>query len=353
MEPIGGRNLGEANEAAVYNLYSYLAYKTAPADGLSLRLVVAELDAASKAQSDRKIRDLIRLNILKNAIKEQPRLGESKIGNLTSSVRGLTACTFTNTDGQIFVVFKGTGKGEWIDNGEGLSGIPEENTYIAYGKDGRVVRGKTVKKDYASDQQVEALNWFNYISAKNGWDKNTAVILSGHSKGGNKAQFVALHTDSAAKCFSFDGQGFSPEALTALKIRLGKNFDARRQNIYSLSADNDYINVLGERLMPENQIYYFKSDIGYHYLESMLDSNGKIHPQCEQGELSRYMESVSERLMSLPPSVRRYATLGVMNILQKTLGRETPVNGDTVSVKETVAGIALAVGALLDKPTKS
>lgn len=339
-------DINMANRAAVYNVYLYLAYKINAARGETLGSLVRRLEEASRTQPYWKPREFFRLNILKNALGAEKELSTSKIGDSTVSVRGLTACAFTAPDGQIFVAFKGTGKGEWIDNGEGLSGVPEENTYMTYGQNGRVISNVTVKEDLATDQQVEALNWFNYISAKNGWKRQNSVILSGHSKGGNKAQFVMMHTDTAA-CYSFDGQGFSPEALSALKDRTGRDFETRRRKIYSLSADNDYINVLGQRLMPEENVYYFRSDIGYHYLESMLDDTGRINPPSAQGELSRYIESVSAGLMRLPPHIRQYATRGIMNILQKTLGRETPVNGDAVSFKDTVAGLAVAVNAIL------
>ena len=105
--------------------------------------------------------------------------------------------------------------------------------------------------------------------------------------------------------------------------------------------------------MPPSNIYYFKSWMGFHHLEAMLNANGRFNGLSEQGELSRYMQAVSERLMNMPPRTRRYATLGVMNILQKFLGEGTPVNRDKVSVEQTVVGMAIAVEMLLRQLSKS
>ena len=345
MNTIHSQTLEKANEAAIYNLYLYLAQKTTPADQESFRSIVAGLETASEnwQTPDWNDRDIRRLRLLRNAIASNLSLADSRIGNLTRSKSGLTACSFTAPNGDVSVIFKGTGSGEWIDNGEGLSGIPEENTYMTYGNNGEVISFKSVPFDYASDQQVQALNWFRRIAAQNGWNSHTRITLSGHSKGGNKAQFVAVHSDLADACYSFDGQGFSPEALAAFEAQYGSAFEARRQNILSISTDNDYVNVLGKRLMPQDHVYYLESSMGYHYPESMLDHNGRFRPQCEQGKLSRYVEMVSAELMDMNPFVRQYAALGIMNIFQKYLGSGTPVNGDKVSIEKTIAGIGVAI----------
>lgn len=341
--------VAKANEQALYCLYIRLAHHATPADGDTLRTIVEGLDAAYRAAQPRpwKERSVLRLDILKSGLAAFPAVGRSVIGDLTRSRDGLTACSFTNVRGELSVVFRGTGKGEWIDNGEGLSGIPEENTYLVYGKGGRVLLRRTVREDYATDQQVEALNWFRRIAAEHGWHDRGSITLSGHSKGGNKAQFVAAHSDLVRECYSFDGQGFSPEALAALQKRHGPRLEARRRRIFSLSADNDYVNVLGQRLMPPQNVYYLGSDHGFHYLEALFDAAGRLHPLCEQGELSRFVEGVSHKLMALPPAIRQHAALGVMNLFQKYLGRGTPVNGDAVSVQQTVAGLGISIALLL------
>lgn len=346
MNPIHPKILEKANDAAIYTLYLYLAHKTNPADQESLQTIVGSLATAAKSENW-SAREHFRLRILRNAIRRSKALADSKISDLTRSESGSTACSFTNPKGEVFVIFRGTGGGEWLDNGEGLSGIPEENTYITYKENGEVETSKTIQNDYATDQQVEVLNWFQGIAAENGWTSDTRITLAGHSKGGNKAQFVTIHSDLVDECFSFDGQGFSPEAVAAFKKQYGAEFTARRRKIRSLSADNDYVNVLGERLMPDTQIYYFESALGFHYLEAILDLDGYFLTQSEQGKLSQYMETVSEKLMNLRPAVRQLVTLGVMNVFQQYLGKEMSENPDAVSLEKTIAGLAIAVDILL------
>ena len=333
---------------ALYNIYLYLIHKMSPNKDISFQEIIHDLEYSfTKNPQKWNNPDIQRLNILKNAISSNNILANSKICDLTYSKNGLTACSFARPCGNISVVFKGTGSGEWIDNGEGLSGIPEENTYITYSKNGSSVHSKTVKKDYATDQQVEALNWFRKIVAENEWSFRTSITVSGHSKGGNKAQFVAINSDLVDDCYSFDGQGFSPEALIALKKQYGAKYEERRQRIRSFCANNDYVNVLGKYLVPENHIYYFDSRHDFHYLEAILNENGSFRVQKEQGNLSQYVQKLSDELMNMNPLIRQYATLGIMNIFQKYLGKGEPVNQDSVSIEKTIAGLGIAIGTFL------
>ena len=355
MNPIPADIFEKANEAAVYNLYLYLADKTIPAEKESLRVIVLGLEAALKHQTTHiwKEKDIYRLQVLRNAVNRNAVLANSRISNLVCSKSGLTACAFTTPDGEVFVGFKGTGSGEWLDNGAGLSGIPEENTYMTYSRNGEILSYRNVQNDYASDQQAEALNWFRRIAAQNGWKESTRIILCGHSKGGNKAQFVTIHSDLADECYSFNGQGFSPEALAAFRDQYRDAYEVRRRKMRSFAAENDFVNVLGERLVPEDQIYYLESSITLHPIESILDIYGQFYPQCEQGKLSRYIESISGELMDMPPFIRQYATLGIMSIFQKHMGKDTPVNENVISIEDTLAGISAAVGVLLRRLYKN
>ncbi len=321
----------QANLAALFCLFIYSAHKAKDKNGETIKSIL------SKTQSD---------PCLHKAIEGNNAFADAKIQNLTLSENGMTACAFELPNKEIYVVYKGTGSGEWIDNGEGLSGIPEENTYFTY-NNGKILKRTIVSRDFASDQQAEALNWFNRIADLNKWDKSTKIHFCGHSKGGNKAQFVFLKCGLGENCFSFCGQGFSPEAINAFKSSLGEDFEARRKNIFSISPENDYVNVLGKRLMPKSNIIYIKSQSGLHQMKCLLDTNGSLHPKAIQGRISLYAQGISEELTDMPPFIRKYATLGIMNIFQKYLGRGEPVNGDSVSIEKTIAGIALSVPPFL------
>ncbi len=341
--------LVNANRELLLCVYTYLAHKATPAVHESLGSIVKALTKANEADTPRpwKPRHIHRLTILQNATAKDPVLAAARLLHLTRSRSGMTAAVFAHPNGDISVVFRGTGRGEWIDNGEGLSGISEDNVYHTYKQDGTILSSVTVNMDFATDQQVEALNWFRMIAAQNNWDDRTRITVSGHSKGGNKAQFVTMHSTLVKECFSFDGQGFSPEALASMKQTLGKAFDANRRRIISLSGNNDYVNVLGERSALPTHVAYCESAMGFHYIESMLELSGHLRPPCEQGMLSRYIESVSAELMTLSPAVRQHAVLAVMNLFQNTIGDGTPVNGDNVSLPQTIAGLAIAVGTVL------
>ena len=331
---------------AVLNLYMYLIKYKPPANYTSLENSVRDIERAflSGKLSSFSQRDETRLKIIKAAIDENPALSKSKITSVIVSRRGLSACSFLHPDGEISVVFKGTGSGEWLDNGEGLSGICTENTYVTY-EDG-APHYNVVPLDYATDQQVEALNWFNTISAQNGWDEKCKITVSGHSKGGNKAQFIAIYSPLCDTCISFNGQGFSPEAINLFKNSFS-DFEERRRKIFSISADNDYVNVLGARLMNDENISYVKSRGGLHHMDALFSLNGRLNPPCAQGRLSSCVAGISNELMQIKAPVRKYATLGVMNVFQKYLARDDAIGGEGLSIEKTIAGLAIAAFSVL------
>lgn len=338
--------LNTVNDAAILNLYLYIASDFTPTKGecfydIILSLYYNRKRNIPKSWSSRKSS---RLDIILNYLNKSKVLASAKLLRQICTDEGLCACAFTLPDGKIIVAFKGTGTGEWIDNGEGLSGILQNNTYITNGK-------AENKSDFATDQQVEALNWFNKLIHDE--NLNSAdIIVSGHSKGGNKAQFISLFYDIFS-CISFDGQGFSPEAVSYFNKMPDNAYCRRREKIFSFSSENDYINVLGSRLAPHQNIYYLKSSGGFHFLESLLNKTGELNEFCSQGKLSEYVENVSDELMHLTPSIRKYATLGVMNVFQKYIADEPSVNGDTVSIEKTIAGLAVATFSVFKSIVKN
>lgn len=118
------------------------------------------------------------------------------------------------------VSFKGTtGSDEWVDNVEGLN------------------RSDT-------DAQVNAKNYVNSLDYDN-------ITVVGHSKGGNKAMYVAVTCDKVDKCVSYDGQGFSQEFIDKYSIEIQNN--AHKITNYSLK--NDYVHILMFPIPGAAQIY--------------------------------------------------------------------------------------------------
>ena len=353
-----------AEPAAIYNLLLYLLDSENAKEGANLSQTLQILANTDLSSFDDKTRSQFtkRLNIVQQAFVNRPDLSDTVITYFVTDYNnkkgGMKSCVLTDVKGAIHVIFAGTGAGEWIDNGEGLSGVPEYNLYAKYDGMGKLLYTTPAPKDYATDQQAEALNWFNKLCAQNGW--HAPITVSGHSKGGNKAQFVAVNSELVTECCSFDGQGFSPEAIAMFKSHF-PDYETRRSKIYSLSADNDYVNVLGERLAPARNVFFLSSsDIGgdpfaYHYMETLLNDNGKLNGIAPQDEISEYIQNLSQTIMSMPPDERQHITLGIMSVFQHLLGGgAVPVNNDHVSEGETVKGVIYALaptitGLLLTK----
>ena len=81
-------------------------------------------------------------------------------------------------------------------------------------------------------------------------------------------------------------------------------------------------------------------------MESLLSNNGLLNQQSNQGALSAYISSVSDEIISLTPSFRKHATIGIMNIFQKYLGNNS-MQDNEINLPQTIAGIAMALGAML------
>lgn len=366
MNSVDNLTLNNANEEAIYNTFMYLAKYIPETDsvvGLDFNNAVNKLNQLDK--SGWKTDELRQLQVINNALNSNEDLASSRLleyatpeypgvpASEYNESRGMNACIFKKSDGEVSVVFRGTGDGEWIDNGEGLSGVPEENVYNVYDSNGNIIDSHT-ETGYATEQQMNALNWFNEMKAEYGWDENTNLVVSGHSKGGNTAQFITINSDLVDNCYSFDGQGFSPEALNSFADKYGLDYEKRRQRIMSFCCYNDYVNVLGERAVPEDHVIYFNSAfgdenvMGYHYMDDILDETGKFNMQREQGEFSEYIMHMSSEIMDLPPEMRQSVTLGLMNVAQSFLGDGVPVNGDSVSVFTTALGTYLGAIPVLE-----
>lgn len=118
-------------------------------------------------------------------------------------------CFVSKTTGEAYVAFKGTtGAEEWIDDALGL--------YMA----------DTPYQKYALDF-IEDLEYDH-------------IGVVGHSKGGNKAQYVAILSDKVDHCVSLDGQGFSKEFID----KYWAEIEQRGGNITSYAYSSDYVHIL-------------------------------------------------------------------------------------------------------------
>ena len=154
--------------------------------------------------------------------------------NIENSLTGNKNCTENLVNmtlrykNNLVFVFKGTsGTYEWVDNVRG--------TYVADTK-----------------RQVKALQYFDKMY-KFYADSVDKIYITGHSKGGNKAQYIGVLRGQDPKIkhiYSFDGQGFSDLFFDKYKDLIQKN----KKKITSISNENDFVNIL-MKLAVGNKIY--------------------------------------------------------------------------------------------------
>lgn len=238
-----------------------------------------------------------------------------------------------------YVGFQGTQEKEWLDNGEGMAQI-------------------------STTQQRDAAQYFDSMVEKFHITESDNLVVTGHSKGGNKAQYVTLASENADlvdSCVALDGQGFSPEAV-AMWERYPDVYEARRDKIILVAGANDYVHVLGTRVAKEENTYYLQygreppekdltlhESIGTGGLASMTKDtlaeggdtvmswhwnqylfqnhwdpergcyvfSSNLEPLGRQSEFSQRIQEISQFLMTLPPEERESASLTVMSALGK------------------------------------
>lgn len=212
-----------------------------------------------------------------------------------SDTESKMAC-FVDGNGQAYAVFKGTGTNEWRDNA--MAGCMAD-----------------------SPQQIEAKNWFDSLPYNN-------IVVSGHSKGGNKAMYVAITSDKAGKCYAFDGEGFSREFLEKYADRI----EARKGDIYLIANSKDYVNVLF--FCVAGHVIYIDNSTGvgsikeYHCPNALFryDENGNIvydlGTQIDSNDpLMQMLNRFTEYVLNNVPNAEKKLLLNVMGeILTQYVG---------------------------------
>lgn len=118
------------------------------------------------------------------------------------------------------VAFKGTsGEEEWKDNVEGL-----------------------ILSD--TPRQKEALDYIESLP----YD---SITVTGHSKGGNKAMYVAITSSKVDRCVALDAQGFSTEFLDKYWAEILQ----KGEIITNYSLGTDYVHPLMLQIPNANQVY--------------------------------------------------------------------------------------------------
>jgi len=127
---------------------------------------------------------------------------------------GHRAVLFGDGGGHGYVVFRGTGSDEeWDDNAKGLFEV------------------ETLQQQAAARFVQQVYRQFRHVT------------VTGHSKGGNKAQYAAitLPGECVDRCFSFDGQGFS----MAFWEKYRASVEKRKAIIHLVSERRGFVHALG------------------------------------------------------------------------------------------------------------
>lgn len=215
------------------------------------------------------------LSIINTVREEKNLFSKIKIANINND-QGVISAIFEFENNAIFV-FKGTsGSLEWNDNREGI-----------------------FENNPDTKQQVKAYEYFE----KNIFDsylkvKYKNVYVTGHSKGGNKAQYIGVRAGRyIKKVYSFDGQGFGD----AFFEKYTENIKRYSKKIINISGEYDYVNIIGELVASKN-VYLksnalieirevkgnFKTLYNYHFLTELFHIEyGKmvVNKEGEQAEV--------------------------------------------------------------------
>jgi hypothetical protein len=174
------------------------------------------------------------------------------------------------------------------------------------------------------------------------------ITVSGHSKGGNMAQYVTVtNTDRVSRCVSFDGQGLGHTCAAAHESQI----KAVAGRIKSISAHNDYVNLLlgciaGECIFVKNM----RSDaVGRHSSYSLLkscefDSEGNITNTCSQEPLMKWVAGFGRRITDRIDSLPEDGNRSVSELLTASVAAMFSNEYDDVYEKEKIVEAADGVG---------
>lgn len=343
------RQPSEAEICMVLDTFMYLDYRDAQ-EGTSLKNILKDLEKHPDYGGGGI--HCGEYTILQKAA-ENDAVGNLVIGCQSREMgydSGTAACTFSSPDEEtVYVVYRGTGDGEWLDNGVGMT-------------------------ESVTPQQQEALDYFEAALDRMEIGKEQRLIVTGHSKGGNKAQFVTMETEHEElidTCYSVDGQGFSEKAILRWRENYGEDgYQERTQKLKGIHGENDYVNGLGNPIIPKENIRYVKTPVdkrnfaGYHDIKFMFASREydpetqsfytqfhgeKNKDAMKQGELGRYAAALSKDVMGLKEEERDGCAAVVMQLMEASGGVKSGINGEKLELSDisdfTFMGIPIIVGS--------
>lgn len=192
----------------------------------------------------------------------------------TDNGGGMGALFTDPSSNEAIVVFKGTqGGSEWKDN-------------------------FTAGAEVSSAQQESALDWYQSLDLE---DYDT-VTVSGHSKGGNKAQYITVMDNSVDRCLSFDGQGFSDEFIEEYGDQILRNQSKIENHVVNYDPVNLLLNQIGTTKYYKG--YGVKNPLENHCPNSFFDFKDdgtyELHETSRPAEMEAIDKFFNSYLRTLP-----------------------------------------------------
>lgn len=337
----------EEEISMILNTYMYMDYKEAQ-DGMTVGEILQDMSALEDFQEGGIHNG--EYTVLAEAA-QNPEIAGLIIGNQSYFMgcdAGTVACTFQAEDGSTYLVYRGTADGEWPDNGMGMT------------------KASTL-------QQERALAYFEKVVEQEGITGEQKLIVTGHSKGGNKAQYVTMSTKYSElidACYNIDGQGFSQAAVSHWESTYSaEEYEARRNKITGIYGENDYVNVLGISIVAAGNVYYVKTPVkvenfaGYHDIKYMFATLEKDEETGElvnrfhgkkndytpnQGKLGSYAQALSGAVMVLPEDKRDGCAASLMQLMELGGKRKRGINGEKLTLADIRDFLGTGVPLILE-----
>ncbi|OOM70737.1 hypothetical protein CLPUN_51510 [Clostridium puniceum] len=221
-------------------------------------------------------------------IKNKSNLKNLRIRDIDNFKELIRFACFVDEKNNATAVFRGTVTiKEWEDNGQG-----------AY--------------EYDTKEQIDALNYINSLEFND-------ITITGHSKGGNKAQYVTILSSKINKCISVNGQGFSNEFINKYKDEIQKN----KSKIVCINSKYDYVYCLFNSI--SENYHYIETEIqinplDYHKLNILLDEDGNLREETSEGAISRIINHFSISIISdLPKDIRILIVNAIIDVIELIL----------------------------------
>lgn len=216
-------------------------------------------------------------------IEANPSLMELEVINVSETDSGTHGFCVKDSDNNVTVIYSGdySYSDSWVDNFVGA--VQEDST-----------------------EQENALAFFEEsLKIAESMGEVGNVTVSGHSKGGNLAQYVTILSGKVDYCLSYDGQGFSDLFME----EYGPEIAANGSKITSISANYDFVHCVLNPI-PNAQHYYVdvemipqelsaRSLAWFHMPILILDENGNILPFTEQSEFSKTLHVISNVMVDI------------------------------------------------------